>query len=85
MIRISDDVALTVETEEELDNTLTKMKDSCKEYIMKIKKNKTKILVYSKQLLSLNTIIIESEKLETVRYFTYLESKITNDEKARRT
>lgn len=57
------------------------MNDSCKEYKMKINKNKTKILICSKQAL-ISDLTIENEKLETVQCFTYLGSKITYDGKS---
>jgi Uri superfamily endonuclease len=55
MLRFAGDIAIA-EREKDLGNMLTKMNDSCKEYGMKISKNKTKILICSKQELTSNVI-----------------------------
>jgi len=81
MLYFTNDIAMKLEKEEDLGNILTKMNDSCKEYGIKINKNKTKILICSKQEL-ISNIIIENENLETVQCFTYLRSKITHDGKS---
>jgi len=69
------------ESEKELGNMLTKLNDSCKQYKIKINKNKTKLLICSKQALFSN-ITIENEKLGTVQCFTYLGSRVTYDGKS---
>lgn len=52
MLRFTDDIAMIAGIEEDLGNMLIKMNDSSKEYGMKINKNKTKILICSKQELT---------------------------------
>jgi len=75
ILRFADDITVITESEEDLGNMLTKINDSCNKFKIKININKTKILKCSIKALLLN-ITIENEKLETVQFYTYLESKI---------
>ena len=73
-LRYADDTALMAESEEELKNLLMKVKESEK-VGLKINIKKTKIMAPS-PIISWQT---DGETMETVKDFTFLGSKITED------
>ena len=72
--RYSDDTTLMTESEEELKNLLMKLKESEK-VGMKFNIQKTKIMTSG----PITSLQIDGKTAETVRYFTFLGSKITAD------
>lgn len=74
MLRFANDIAVIVESKEDLTNMLEKMNGTLNDYYMKIDQRKTN----SRQQVYPN-IILDGIRLETVQNFTYLYSKITND------
>ena len=78
-LRFADDVAVIAETEEELTTFLTLIETTLStEYGMNINKEKSKILVASRRETNAN-VILDGQRLGTVKEFTYLGSKITRD------
>ena len=63
------------ESEEELTNLLTKVKEESEKADLKLNIQKTKIMVSS----SITSWQIEGEKVETMKDFIFLGSKITAD------
>lgn len=61
-LRFADNTAIIEETEYELDDTLTKMSNSFKEYNINVNENKTKILETVKRFAYLVSKIINDRK-----------------------
>ena len=74
-LRYVDDTTLVVESEEELQNLLMRMKEESKKAGLKVNIQKTKIMASR----SLTSWQIDGEKLETVTDFIFLVSGITVD------
>ena len=74
-LRYADDTTLMVESEEELKSLLMKMKKESKKAGLKSNNQKTKIMASS----PITSWQIEGEKLEAVKDFLFLGSKITVD------
>ena len=74
-LRYTDDTTLTGESEEELKNLLTKVKEESKKGGLKLNIQKTKIMA-SRPITSWQ---IDGETVETVRRLYFLGSKITAD------
>ena len=69
----SDDIALMVESEEELKSLLMKVKEESEKPDFKLIIQKTKIMAFN----PINSWQIDREKMETVTDFIFLGSKIT--------
>ena len=69
----ADDTTLTVESEEELNSLLMKLKEESEKAGLKLSIQKTKIMAYS----PISSWQIDGETMETVRDFIFLGSKIT--------
>lgn len=83
MIRYADDIALIADSEEELIETITTMKDILSTYNMKLNVNKTKIMVITKEeAQSQINVTLDGDKIKNVRSFPYLGSRITQEGKA---
>ena len=74
-LRYVDDTTLVVESEEELQNLLMRMKEESKKAGLKVNIQKTKIMASR----SLTSWQIDGEKMETMIDFIFLGSKITAD------
>ena len=74
-LRNADDTTFMAETEEELKSLLMKVKEESENLGLKVNIQKTKIMASG--LITLWQI--EMEKVETMTYFTFLDSKITTD------
>ena len=74
-LRYADDTTLMAESEEELKRLLMKMKEESEKASLKLKIQKTKIMV-SGPIISWQ---IDRETMETVTNFIFLVSKITAD------
>ena len=74
-LRYSDDTTLTGESEEELKNLLTKVKEESEEVDLKLNIQKTKIMAPS----PIPSWEIDGETVETVTDFIFLGSKSTAD------
>uniref|UniRef100_A0A8D9A6I6 Craniofacial development protein 2 n=1 Tax=Cacopsylla melanoneura TaxID=428564 RepID=A0A8D9A6I6_9HEMI len=86
MIRYADDIALIAPSEEELKAALETMnKILISNYNMKINKNKTKIMIVSRNEDRIRSVIkLEDIELKQVKEFTYLGGKITEDGRSNR-
>jgi len=73
--RYADDTTLMAESEEELKNLLIKVKEESEKVGLKLNIQKTNIMASS----PITSWQIDGETVETVRYFTFLGSKITVD------
>ena len=73
--RFADDVTLMVESEEELNNLLMKVKEESEKAGLKINIQKTKIMTSG----PITSWQIDGETMETVRDFIFGGSKITAD------
>lgn len=80
-VRFADDIAMVADTEEALQYNMQRMDEIFQKYNLKINIKKTKIMVTSKTQSPQVNIMINSERLEQVKSFTYLGSII--DEKGR--
>ena len=78
-LRYADDTTLMAESEEELKSLLMKVKDESEKAGLKLNIQKTKIMV-SRPITSWQ---IGEEKVEAVKYFIFLGSKITGDDDCR--
>ena len=74
-LRYANDTTLMAESEEELKSLLTKVKEESEKVGLKLNIKKTKIMVSS----TITPWHIDGEKMETVRDFIFLGSKITAD------
>ena len=74
-LRYADDTTLMAESEEELKNLLKKVKEESKKAGLKLHIQKTKIMAFG----PITSWQIDGEKMETVRDFIFLGSKITVD------
>ena len=74
-LRDADDTTLMAESEEELKSLLMKVKEESEEVGLKLNIQKTKIMASG----PITSWQIEGGKLETVKDFIFLESKITVD------
>ena len=74
-LRYSDDTTLMAESKEEFKSLLRKVKEECEKVGLKLNIQKRKIMV-SSPITSWQT---EGEKVEVVRYFTFLGPKVTAD------
>ena len=74
-LRYADDTALMAESEEELKNLLTKVKEESEKASLKLNIQKTKIMASS----PITSCQIDGETMETVLDFIFLGSKITAD------
>ena len=74
-LRYADDTTLMAETEEELKSLLMKVKEESEKADLKLNIQKTKIMASC----PITSWQIEGEKVETMTYFTFLDSKITTD------
>ena len=84
-IRYADDTALLAESEQELQDVVTKLSVLGGEYGLKVNKLKTKVMVISKQTpVPRVNIVIEGMQLKQVEEFTYLGSLITSDSRCER-
>ena len=72
-LRYADDTTLMAETEEELKSFLMKVKEESEKASLKLNIQKTKIMASC----LITSWQIEGEKVETMTYFTFLDSKIT--------
>ena len=77
-LRYADDTTLMAEGEEELKSLLMKVKEESKKVGLKLSIQKTKIMASA----SVTSWQIDGEKMETVRDFIFLGSKITEQEMA---
>ena len=73
--RYSDDTTLMAESEEELKSLLLKVKEESEKVGLKLNIEKTNIMASS----PITSWQIDGKTAETVRYFTFLGSKITAD------
>ena len=74
-LRCADYITLMAESEEELKSLLTKVKEESEKPALKLSIQKTKIMASG----SITSWQIDGEKVETVRDFIFLGSKITTD------
>ena len=74
-LRYADDTTLMVESKEELKTLLRKVKEESEKPALKLSIQKTKIMASG----SITSWQIDGEKVETVRDFIFLGSKITTD------
>ena len=74
-LRYADDTTLMAESEEELKSLLMKVKEESKKAGLKLSIHKTKIMTSS----PITAWWIDGERMETVRDFIFLGSKITDD------
>ena len=74
-LRYVDDTTLTAESEEELKNLLMNVKEESEKVGLKLSIQKTKIMASS----PITSWEIDGERVEIVRDFTFLCSKITAD------
>ena len=74
-LRYADEITLTAESEEELKNLLTKVKEESKKVGLKLNIQKTKIMASG----PINSWQVDGETVETVADFIFLGSKITAD------
>ena len=74
-LRYEDDTTLMAESEEELKSLLTKVKEESEKPALKLSIQKTKFMASG----SITSWQIDGEKVETVRDFIFLGSKITTD------
>lgn len=79
-LRFADDIAFCAETENDLQNILTKVnKILGDKYGMRLNKKKTKVMACSKTNPAKLNIYIDNARIEQVQHFNYLGSKITED------
>ena len=74
-LRYEDDTTLMAESKEELKSLLMKVKEESEKLDLKLSVQKTKIMASG----PITSWQIDGEKVETVRNFTFLGSKITAD------
>ena len=74
-LRYVDDTTLTAESEEELKSLLMKVKEESEKVGLKLSTPKSKIMAPG----PITSWQIDEETVETVRDFTFLDSKITAD------
>ena len=74
-LRYADDTTLRAESEEELKSLLMKVKEESEKVGLKLNMQKTKIMTSG----PITSWQIDGEKMETVRDFIFLGSKITAD------
>ena len=74
-LRYEDDTTLMAESKEELKSLLMKVKEESEKLGLKLSVQKTKIMASG----PITSWQIDGEKVETVRDFTFLDSKITAD------
>ena len=74
-LRYADEITLMAESEEELKNLLTKVKEESKKVGLKLNIQKTKIMASG----PINSWQVDGETVETVADFIFLGSKITAD------
>ena len=74
-LRYADDTTVMAESEEELKNLLMKVKEESEKASLKLNIQKTKIMVSG----PITSWQIDGERMETVRYFIFLGSKIAAD------
>ena len=74
-LRPADDTTLMAEREEELKSLLMKVKEESEKVGLKLDIQKTKIMASG----PITSWQIDGETMETVRYFIFLDSKITAD------
>ena len=84
MLRFADDIAVVAETEGDLKKVLTNMERTMARYKLKINKKKTKILVCSRKEEKRTNIKLGKEKLEEVKEFCYLGSRVTSDGRSKK-
>ena len=74
-LRYADDTTLMTESEEELKNLLMRVKEESKKPGLKFSIQKAKIMPSA----AITSWQIEKEEMETVKYFLFVDSKITAD------
>ena len=74
-LRYADDTTVMAENEEELKSLLMKVKEESEKVGLKLNIQKTKIMASS----SIISWPVDEETMKTVRYFIFLDSKITAD------
>ena len=74
-LRYADDTTLMTESEEELKNLLTKMKEENEKVVLKLNIQKTKIMASG----PITSWQVDGETMETMTDFIFLGSKITAD------
>ena len=74
-LRYADDTTLMAESEEKLKSLLMKVKEESEKTDLKLNIQKTKMMVSS----PITSWQIDGETIKTVRYFIFLDSKITVD------
>ena len=74
-LRYADDTTLMVESEEELNSLLMRVKEESEKAVLKLNIQKTKSMASS----SITSLQIDGETMETVKDFIFLDSKITAD------
>lgn len=79
--RYADDTAIIAEHERELQDMITKLEASCKNYGMEMNLKKTKVMVIAKKPGTVCNIMVNGIKLEQVKDYKYLGSWITEDGK----
>ena len=77
-IRFADDQAMIGDSEEELQEIISRLHNTAKEYKMKINMGKTKVMCVTREPKVLH-LKIENEKLEQVKSFVYLGATISED------
>ena len=75
-LRYADDTTLIAESEEELESLLMKVKEESERAHLKVNIQKTKIITSGPR----TSWQIDGERVETVRYFISLGSKISEDD-----
>ena len=75
-LRYTDDTTLMEESEEELKSLLMKVKEEHEKVVLKLSIQKTKIMASD----PITSWQIDGKTMETVRYFIFLGSKITEDD-----
>jgi len=75
-LRYADDAAFVTDEEAELQNIITRVSDTCKEYGMEINTKKTKMMVISKTGNTTCNIVVNGRTLEQVTQYKYLGSWI---------
>ena len=81
-IRFADDTAVIAETEEELQNMMTSIVNTCDEYGMELNAKKTKTMVVTKSKDNVCKIKVKGKDLEQVKKFRYLGTMISEDGKS---